>query len=197
MPNKRKTPAAPDTARSTTRRGFFKAWAGSWGHAFSEAGTDSDYPLIFNGLRHMMHEGEDKSALLLTVGTPPKEFPESLSHAALHPEDTKALADTKRISEFCQKHGITHLLWDCAKAPHGILPPCPAMVMNAPEGFKAIAPTLFMFTNDQALTHGDMLGQVVRNQTEECDIYIGRLKEDLADADSPTWKRIKLFLDDY
>jgi len=52
-----------------------------------------------------------------------------------------------------------------------------------------------LFTEDQALSKGDMLGQVVRNQKVEADLYVGRIYDDLADADSPTWMRLKMFID--
>lgn len=179
----------------TTRRGFAKAWATSWGSAFKSATNSEEYPLEYNNLRYKLHEGDGLNTLILNLTDSVTETPENLSYCQFDTRQIKTERGTKKIIAFCKENAVTHLIWDCDLAPKGALPPCPAIILNAPDGFKGKQPCLFLFTEDQALTKGDTLGQIVRNQKVDADLYVGRLTDDLADAESPTWQRLRLFIE--
>ncbi len=179
----------------TTRRGFAKAWATSWGGAFKTATHNEDYPLKYNNLQYKLTESGGLNTLLLCMLPDTPEVPEGISFAQFDNRQINKETSTKKIIGFSKENAVTHLFWDCDYAPKGALPPCPAIILNAPDDFVAKQPCLFLFTEDQALSKGDMLGQVVRNQKVEADLYVGRIYDGLADADSPTWIRLKMFID--
>lgn len=182
--------------KMTTRRGFFQAWATSWGSALKTATHNEDYPLEYNGLSYQMVESGGLNTLIFNLAAWPVEFPDGLSFCQFDARHVRAERGTKKLVSFCKENAITHLLWDCDLAPKGALPPCPAIILNAPDDFTAKQPCLFLFTEDQALTKGDTLGQIVRNQSVSADLYVGRLQDDLTDAESPTWQRLQLFINE-
>lgn len=180
--------------KQTTRRGFFRNLAGAWGGALKEAITHEEYPLKFKTLTYSTACTHTQAPFILSCTKTPLTFPEKLNHIRVFASSGVATSEgLKNLAALAKKMGSTHLIWDCDVMKPHTPPPWPAVVLNAEERFKTAAPTLFLFSQDQALTHGDSLGQIVQNQPHETDLYIGRIHDDLTDPESPTWQRLNLF----
>jgi len=179
--------------KKTTRRGFLRSFATSWGGSLKEALHTAEYPLEFNGIRYYTAP-QNNNNLILSCTETLVTFPENLGYGRICPRSMAARnLSEKNLALLAQEIKTTHLIWDCATAKTNLTPPYPAVVLNAEMGFKASAPSLFLFSQDQALLSGDSLGQILRNQPHTADLYIGRINEDLTDPESPTWQRLKLF----